>query len=132
MTIFGAIGVAGTGMTVTRKWMDAVGDNIANANTVTATSEEAFRTRYVIAQEMTGGDGGVQVAGVQLGSAEGRLVHDPDHPLADANGYVRHPDVDMSSQMTQLIMAQRGYQANAAVVTRATESYQAALQIGRS
>ncbi|NEC93315.1 flagellar basal body protein, partial [Streptomyces sp. SID12501] len=39
MTIFGAIGVAGTGMTVTRKWMDAVGDNIANANTVTATSE---------------------------------------------------------------------------------------------
>ena len=36
MTIFGAIGVAGTGMTVTRKWRDAVGDNIANANTVTA------------------------------------------------------------------------------------------------
>lgn len=129
MTIFGAIGVAGTGMAVTRKWMDAVSDNLANASTVTSTAEEAFRTRYVVAQEMAGG--GVQVAGVALGDAEGRLVHDPDHPLADADGYVRHPDVDMASQMTQLIMAQRGYQANAAVVTRATESYQAALQIGR-
>ncbi len=132
MTIFGAIGVAGTGMTVTRKWMDAISDNLANANTAVATSEEAFRTRYVVAQEMTGEDGGVQVAGIALGSAEGRLVHDPDNPLADEDGYVRYPDVDMSSQMTQLIMAQRGYQANAAVVSRATEAYQAALQIGRS
>jgi len=130
MTIFGAIGMAGTGMTVTRKWMDAISDNLANASTVTATSEEAFRTRYVVAQEMA--DGGVQVAGVALGAAEGRLVHEPGHPLADADGYVRYPDVDMASQMTQLIMAQRGYQANAAVVSRATESYQAALQIGRS
>ena len=130
MTIFGAIGMAGTGMTVTRKWMDAISDNLANASTVTAMSEEAFRTRYVVAQEMA--DGGVQVAGVALGAAEGRLVHEPDHPLADADGYVRYPDVDMASQMTQLIMAQRGYQANAAVVSRATESYQAALQIGRS
>ncbi|MBO0901278.1 flagellar basal-body rod protein FlgC [Cellulomonas sp. zg-ZUI222] len=130
MTIFGAIGMAGTGMTVTRKWMDAISDNLANASTVTSTSEEAFRTRYVVAQEMA--DGGVQVAGVALGAAEGRLVHEPDHPLADADGYVRYPDVDMASQMTQLIMAQRGYQANAAVVSRATESYQAALQIGRS
>ena len=132
MTIFGAIGVAGTGMTVTRKWMDAVSDNLANASTVTATSEEAFRSRYVVAQEMAGGDGGVQVAGIALGDAQGRVVHEPDHPLADAEGYVRYPDVDMASQMTQLIMAQRGYQANAAVVSRATESYQAALQIGRS
>ncbi len=132
MTIFGAIGVAGTGMTVTRKWLDAVSDNLANSSTVRATSEEAFRTRYVVAQEMAGGDGGVQVAGIALGDAQGRLVHEPDHPLADAEGYVRYPDVDMASQMTQLIMAQRGYQANAAVVSRATESYQAALQIGRS
>ena len=44
---------------------------------------------------------------------------------------MRYPDIDMSSQMTQLIMAQRGYQANAAVVDRAKETYTAALQIGR-
>ncbi|QGQ20309.1 flagellar basal body rod protein FlgC [Cellulomonas sp. JZ18] len=130
MTVFGAIGIASTGLTVHRKWLDAVSDNIANVNTVRGTDEEAFRARYVVAQEMAGG--GVQVAGVVLGDAEGRVVHDPDHPLADEQGYVRMPDVDMSSQMTQLVMAQRGYQANAAVVDRAKASYEAALQIGRS
>jgi Flagellar basal body rod protein len=76
--------------------------------------------------------GGVQVAGTVAGSsAEGKLVYEPNHPLADANGYVRYPDVDLSSEMTQLIMAQRGYQANLSSVDRAREAYQAALQLGR-
>jgi flagellar basal-body rod protein FlgC len=131
MTIFGAIGVAGSGMTVYRKWLDAISDNLANVSTVRSTDEDAFQARYIVAQSIESGDGGVQVAGVALGSAEGRLVYEPDNPLADDEGYVRYPDIDMSSQMTQLIMAQRGYQANAAVVERARETYQAALQIGR-
>ena len=130
MTIFGAIGIASTGLTVHRKWLDAVSDNLANMNTVTATSEDAFQQKYVVAQEMQDG-AGVQVAGIVEGSAEGRLVYEPDNPLADEQGNVRYPDIDMSSQMTQLIMAQRGYQANAAVVDRAKETYAAALQIGR-
>lgn len=133
MTTFGAIGVAGTGMTVYRKWLDAVSDNLANLNTVRPTDEAAFQAKYVVAQAREyGGQGGVQVAGIELGTAEGRLVYEPQHPLADEQGYVRYPDIDLSSQMTQLIMAQRGYQANAAVVDRAKETYQAALQIGRS
>ena len=75
---------------------------------------------------------GVQVAGVAKGSAEGRLVYDPAHPLADAEGYVRYPDIDLGQQMGQLIMAQRGYQANLSVVDRAREAYQAALALGRN
>ncbi|WP_102510138.1 flagellar basal body rod protein FlgC [Sanguibacter massiliensis] len=130
MTIFGAIGIASSGLTVHRKWLDAVSDNLTNANNATATSEEAFRARYVVAGEMDGG--GVQVRGTVLGPAEGRLVHEPTHPLADEDGYVRYPEIDLSSQMTQLIMAQRGYQASATVVDRAKETYEAALQIGRS
>jgi flagellar basal-body rod protein FlgC len=136
MTIFGAIGIASTGLTVHRKWLDAVSDNLSNMNTVRSTDEEAFRAKYVVAEAANYGDDGlgegVRVAGIELGSAEGRMVYAPDHPLADEGGYVRYPDIDMSSQMTQLIMAQRGYQASAAVVDRAKESYQAALQIGRS
>ena len=132
MSIFGAIGVAGSGMTVYRTWLDAISDNLSNLNTVRGTGEEAFRARYVVAESVEGGDGGARVAGVAFGSAEGRLVYEPGNPLADEQGYVRYPDIDMSSQMTQLIMAQRGYQASAAVVDRAKESYQAALQIGRS
>jgi flagellar basal-body rod protein FlgC len=136
MTIFGAIGIASTGMTVHRKWLDAVSDNLSNMNTVRATNEEAYRAKYVVAEAASyGNDGlgeGVRVAGIELGNADGRMVYEPDHPLADEDGYVKYPDIDMSSQMTQLIMAQRGYQASAAVVDRAKESYQAALQIGRS
>ena len=133
MTLFNAIGVAGTGVTVYRKWLDAVSDNIANVNTVRPTDQEAFRARYVVAQAVDygSGTGGVQVGGIQLGSAEGRLVYDPQNPLADEGGYVRYPDIDLASQMTQLIMAQRGYQANLPVVDRDKDSFQQALTIGR-
>jgi flagellar basal-body rod protein FlgC len=77
------------------------------------------------------GEGGVRIAGAAFGSGEGRVVHQPDHPLADAEGNVRYPDIDLGDQMTQLIMAQRGYQANIACMERATNAYQAALQFGK-
>ena len=128
---FDAIGIAGTGLTVHRKWLDAVSDNLANINNVSSTDGAAFQARYVVAQEGEG-NSGVYVSGVQYGAAEGRLVYEPDHALADAEGYVRYPDIDMSEQMSALIMAQRGYEANAAVVDRAKATYEAALQIGRS
>lgn len=131
MTTFGALGIAGSGLTVDRKWLDAVSDNLANVNDATSTSQSAFQARYVVAQEM-GGEGGVAVAGTQLsGDTTGRVVYEPGNPLADAQGNVRYPEIDTASQMTQLIIAQRGYQANAAVIERATEAYQAALQIGK-
>lgn len=131
--MFGVFGIAGSGVAVHRKWLDAVSDNIANVNTVRRTDEEAFRARFVVAQAMDygSGEGGVQVRGIELGDPVGRLVYDPQHPLADAEGYVRRPDIDLGSQMTQLIMAQRGYQANIAVVERARDAYTAAVNLGR-
>ncbi|GAA2036758.1 flagellar basal body rod C-terminal domain-containing protein [Pseudokineococcus marinus] len=133
MTIFQAIGIAGTGATVHRKWLDAISDNIANVNTARPTTEAAYQEKRVLAEAVDygTGTGGVRVAGIAAGSSpEGRLVYEPNHPYADAEGYVRYPDVDLSSQMSQMIMAQRGYQANLAVVDRARESYMAALRIG--
>jgi flagellar basal-body rod protein FlgC len=127
---FDAIGIAGTALTTHRKWLDAISDNMANLNTVTSTDDAAFQARYV--EVAAGDEHGVYVTGAAFGDAEGRLVYEPTHPLADAEGYVRYPDIDMASQMGSLILAQRGYQANAAVVDRAKETYQAALQIGRS
>ncbi|WP_213814884.1 flagellar basal body rod protein FlgC [Glaciihabitans sp. dw_435] len=126
-----AIGIAGTALTVHRKWLDAIADNIANANTATRTSDAAFQARYIQAQAGEG-TSGVYVSGVQLGDATGRVVNQPDNPLADADGNVRYPDIDLAEQMSSLILAQRGYQANAAVVDRAKTSYEAALQIGRN
>jgi flagellar basal-body rod protein FlgC len=126
-----AIGIAGTALTVHRKWLDAISDNIANVNTVRPTDESAFQARYVIAQAGEG-TSGVYVQGGAYSDAEGRMVYEPTHPLADADGYVRYPDIDLASQMGQLIMAQRGYEANAAVVDRAKTTYEAAIQIGRA
>lgn len=126
---FDDIGIAGTGLTLHRKWLDAISDNIANANNASRTSGPAFQARYIVAQAGAGVSG-AYVAGTALGDPNGVIVNDPSNPLADAQGNVRYPDVDMSEQMGALIMAQRGYQANAAVVDRAKETYEAALQIG--
>ncbi len=59
-------------------------------------------------------------------------MYDPENPVANKEGYVRKTSIDLGTQMSELIMAQRGYQANAAVVDRAQSIYQAALQIGKS
>ena len=133
MTTFDSLRIAESGMYSHRKWMDAVSDNIANINTVNAPGENAFQERMVVAEAVDygSGQGGVRVAGMALGSGEGRLVYEPGHELADADGYVRYPDIDLGDQMTQLLMAQRGYQANLATIERATNAYQSALQLGK-
>ena len=128
---FDAIGIAGSALTVHRKWLDAVSDNLANMNNASRTNGPAFQAKYVEAAEGAEGTG-VYVKSTQLGNGEGRIVYQPDHPLADSDGNVKYPDIDMAEQMGALIIAQRGYQANAQVVDRARESYLAALEIGRS
>ena len=133
--MFDIFGISGSGVALSQTWLDAVSDNIANINTVKRTSESAFQARYVEAApiDSTGANpSGVAVTGIALGSANGLVVSDPNNPLADANGMVRRPDIDLGDQMTQLMMAQRGYQANLAVVQRATDAYTAALQLGKS
>jgi len=133
MALFGTLGIAGSGLIANRKWLDAVSDNISNINTVRRTDEDAFQERFVVAQAVDygSGTGGVRVARAEFGSAEGRMVYEPNHPLADAEGYVKYPDIDLGDQMTQMMIAQRAYQANLAIVERSTNMYQAALQLGR-
>ena len=129
MSNFGSIGVSASALRVFRTWMDSVSDNVANINTARSTDDAAFQARYVVASAVP--TGGVVVRGIEHGDVEGRLVHDPDHPLADEDGMVRFPDIDLGDQMTQLMIAQRGYQANLAVVDRARDSYLQALRIGQ-
>jgi flagellar basal-body rod protein FlgC len=131
--MFDALGIAASGMQLHKTWMDAISDNIANINTARRTSESAFQTRYVVAQAVENGGvgGGVTVAGIQLSSGQGKVVYDPNNPLADSQGMVRLPDVDLSEQMTTMIMAQRGYQANISALDRVKASYQAAIAMGR-
>ena len=133
MAMFDSLGIAASGLLAHRKWLDAVSDNIANINTATSMNQSAFKERYIEAQAVDYGsdEGGVAVASAQFGSGEGRVVYEPTNPLADKSGYVRYPDIDLGDQMAQLIMAQRGYQANLQTIDRATKSYEAALQLGK-
>lgn len=127
--VFGAFDTTGSGLKVYRTWLDAISDNVANMNNASRTSEPAFQARYVVAQARQGG--GAEVAEIKLGDANGIIVNDPENPLADAQGNVRMPDVDMSEQMTSLLMAQRGYQANLNVIKEIRDAFQQALQIGK-
>ena len=130
MSAFEMLRIANTSLGMHQTWLDALAHNMSNVNTMRSTDDAAFQAQLVNAQARA--DGGVDVASIELGDAEGRLVHQPDHPLADENGYVRAPDIDMGSQMSQLIMAQRGFQASVQVTKDAQDTYSAALQIGRA
>jgi len=130
MGAFDMLAIANTSLGMHQTWLDALADNIANVNTIRSTDQDAFQAKMVIAEARP--DGGVDVGGIALSDPEGRPVYDPSHPLADEAGYVRAPEVDMASQMSQLVMAQRGFQAAVQVTKDAQETYQSALQIGRS
>jgi flagellar basal-body rod protein FlgC len=128
MGAFDLLDIASSGLGMHQTWLDALGRNIANANTIRSTDDTAFQAQMIIAEADP--RGGVDVAGVALSDPEGTLVHDPDHPLADEDGYVRAPAMDMTKQMSELIMAQRGFQASAQVTKFAQDSYSTAIQIG--
>ena len=129
MTAFDALRIAGSSLGMHQTWLDALAHNVANVNTVKRTDEAAFQEQFVVAAARD--DGGVDVAGIELGSPEGRTTYQPNHPLADAEGYVRLPDMEMSDQMSSLVMAQRGFQASVQTTKHAQDTYAAALQIGR-
>jgi len=129
MGAFDALRIAGSSLGMHQTWLDALAHNVSNVNTVKATDETAFQEQLVVATARP--DGGVDVAGIELGDPEGRLTYQPNHPLADAEGYVRLPDMEMSDQMSSLVMAQRGFQASVTTTKHAQDTYAAALQIGR-
>jgi flagellar basal-body rod protein FlgC len=134
--------ISNTGVNFYKNSLDAIANNVANSNTVRSMSEGAVRRQTVVATSTdapapsmvgTGGTvgSGVTFKMVESNSAEGLVTFDPEHPLADEKGYVRRPDIDLTTEMADMIIAQRGYQANLAVIQRATDAYTAALQLGR-
>jgi flagellar basal-body rod protein FlgC len=136
MTTFSAMDIGRTGVGFAHHWIDTLAHNMANANTVSAGDEEPFRALRPVAQTLGGGPfaptgSGVRVGAIVEDAGDPALVHNPQHPLADEDGFVAQPVVEMSGQMVDLMVAQRGYQANLRTVHSAHEAYQAALQLGQ-
>lgn len=132
---FHSLGISGSGMNVYQTWLDAIADNVANINNVSSTNEPAFQERFVIAQSNERGSGngfgGATVDRIELGDANGRTVFQPEHPKADERGFVRIPAVELSQQMTHMLVAQRAYQANVTAFRSARDAYERTLEIGR-
>jgi flagellar basal-body rod protein FlgC len=135
MSAFSSIDIGRTGIGFAHHWMDAIAHNLANVNTVRPGDEEPFRARLVAARalqdEIVPGGSGVALARVVDSGGEPARTYDPGNPLADAEGYVVQPVVDLAGQLSDLIIANRTYQANLKTIETGREAYQAALRLGQ-
>ncbi|GGI06685.1 flagellar basal body rod protein FlgC [Egicoccus halophilus] len=134
---FSSMNIGRTGVGFAHHWLDTIAHNIANANTVAPGGEEPFRALQLVARPLGGGPfastgSGVHVAQQVRDGGDPARTYDPDHPLADEQGTVTQPVVDLGSQMVDMMIAQRAYQANLRTVESAKEAYQAALRLGGS
>ena len=134
MGAFTAIDTAHTGLAFNHRWTELVSHNVANSNTMTSPDGEPFRQWQLIgrvnADPQVAEGAGVQVAAVVEDTGQPALYTSPGHPLADDDGRVQGPVVDLAEQLTNLMIAQRGYQAGSRVVNSAREAYASALRIG--
>lgn len=125
MSLFGALSIAGSGMSAEGERLSAVASNLANANSATGSAGQPYRAREVVFQAVglngSGGDGGeptqtgmagVRVAGVVESDEPMKKIYDPGNGSADASGYVQMPNVDPIEEMVNMISAQQDYQAN--------------------
>lgn len=137
-------------LTAQRLRMDIISSNIANAETtrgklVNGRYEpytrklaviEPIRTKFsdVLDAKMTGGEGrtsGVKVTQIMEDRTPPKLVYNPSHPDADADGYVRMPNVDILKEMVDMIAATRSYEANVTALNATKAMFTKALEIGR-
>ena len=151
MGIFTAINIASSGMSAQRTRADVISDNIANVNTTRTDEGGPYRRSRVIMRPrvdspywrspflpaaMDNGVGqGVRIAEIQKDyKTENTFIYDPTHPDAILSGpragYVEMPNVDIVTEMVDMIAASRAYEANAAVIDGAKAMFQRALDIG--
>jgi flagellar basal-body rod protein FlgC len=118
--------------------MDVISQNIANANVTRTQNGEPYRRRVVSFKEQTEPFGnylnrakGVVATSITEDMSDFVLEYDPDHPDADANGYVRYPNVDELVEMTDMISASRSYEANVTALNNTKTMALKALEIGK-
>jgi flagellar basal-body rod protein FlgC len=139
MSMFRILDVAGSAVSAQSQRLNVVASNLANADTVAGPDGAAYKARQVVFQTaLVGAVGhrgeagtGVRVATVAESSAEGRRVHDPRHPAADAEGYVTYSNVNPVEEMVNMISASRSYQNNVEVMSTARTLLLKTLQIGQ-
>lgn len=146
MALFQAFNISASGMTAERFRMDIIAENVANVNTTRTESGTPYRRKIVtfaeretpsfgdyLSKARVYGGNGVKVTKVSEDTeTDFMMEYDPAHPDADENGYVLRPNVNVVTEMTNLIDASRGYEANVTAFNAIKAMAQAGLQVGKS
>ena len=151
MSVFNTFRVAASALTAQRLRLDVIANNIANAETTRTDEGGPYKQASVVfaprgvdtrfrlpayvrsaALRRQARARGVQVQAIIQDDSPGTRVYDPDHPDADENGYVIYPNVNLVTEMTDLLSATRSYEANVTVLNAVKQMALRALDIGRS
>lgn len=152
MSIFSSLRISASGLAAQRLRMDLISNNVANAETTRTAEGGAFRRQQVLFSprvngrvpffSLLRGDAargtvpGLEVEGIQPvaifdDAAPMRMVFDPSHPDANPDGYVEYPNVNVVTEMTDMLSATRSYEANVTVFNAAKQMAQRSLEISR-
>ena len=127
MSLFGGMRVSAGALSAERLRLNVIAENIANAETTRTPEGGPYRRKEVLLVQGTGGafsglpgeasdsgePNGVQAAGLVVDPTPPRMVFDPSHPDANAEGYVQMPNVEVPAEVVDMMSATRAYEANA-------------------
>jgi flagellar basal-body rod protein FlgC len=139
MSLFNVLDVSATGMSAQSVRLNTTASNLANANSVSSSAEETYRSRQPVfaAQLNKAKDGlssnvSVKVQGIVESDAPLNKEYAPNHPKADADGFVYHSNVNVMEEMANMISASRSYQTNVQIADAAKQMLSRTLQMGKS
>ena len=139
MSSFKIFDIAGSGMSAQSVRLNTVASNLANADSVSGDPNSVYRAKHPVFQAVLdaglGADpatASVAVSGISENQAAAAARYDPGNPLADAQGYVYAPNVNIVEEMTDMISASRSYQNNVEVLNTARDLMLDTLKLGQS
>jgi flagellar basal-body rod protein FlgC len=134
MNLISGVNVTASALNAENTRMDVVAENIANAYTTHAADGQAYKRKVVSFESMLdpagSGQNTVQVSQIATDNTPGATIYDPSNPDADKKGMVQMPNVNISTEMVDLMTSSRDYEANLSVIRNARQMAQKALTIG--
>ena len=134
MSMFSIFGVSGSAVSAQSQRLNVVASNLANADAVAGPDGKVYKGRQVVFETVlmdSQASAGVKVSNVQENQAPGKRVHNPGHPLADAEGFITQSNVNPVEEMVNMISASRSYQNNVEVMNTAKSLLLKTLQMGQ-
>jgi flagellar basal-body rod protein FlgC len=134
MSLFNIFNVAGSGMTAQSQRLNVVASNLANADSTTSADGQPYKAKQVVFSATPMGAGqvqGVKVSAVVEDNSPMKMVYDPKHPMANKEGYVSMPNVNVVDEMVNMISASRAYQNNVDVLNTSKTLLLKTLTIGQ-